>query len=593
MFLSSKKGVECPGFLGGINMTYSFCGKAIRGRFAIPSGIVTTHPSTIELIANTVPEIGIVITKSIGLVPRTVPEGDEVLHPKEGIVYGCREPIIAEVCQGTYTNAVRLTNPGAKAFAEQLSGIKLPSDVFLLASVFGKNLEEFVETAKILAPYVDGLELNKSCPHSAKEGQVIGGDPDLVRKITAAVKQATGKPVVVKLSPNVDNLEDVTRAALAGGADAISGMNTRTPREITIDGYPVLTNIKGGVSGREILEDCLDRIKRISDVIKAEKPSVQILAGGGIRTAADVQRYLDLGADGIAIGSALAGLSTDELRKYFHFLPNDLEHKTNRAEGVLRDKALMQYEKFELVGKKRLSGDLAILTFDRAYVASPGKFVFAWLPGIGEKPFAVLDDMPLTLAVERRGYFTDRFIGLMQRQQGGHAERQVTLNEGDNVYIRGPCGNAIDHDLLRRRVVLVGGGTGIAALYSIARAAQSNPQIFIGAKDKQHLFYLDQLARSGNLHVATEERSQYHQGLVTDLLPGYIGGDAVYFNCGPKAMLRAAEQIELKLGARPDQIFSSEDYLTRCGVGLCGSCASPAGYRSCVDGPFMPLAQRK
>ena len=166
--------------------TYKLFGKEISGPFTIPSGIVATETSVLEKIANEIPEIGIITTKSIG--PK----------PKEGN----KEPIIAKYAPFSFINAVGLTNPGAKEFAKRLSAIKIPDDKFLLISIFGSNESEFREVAKTLYDYADGFELNISCPHSEKHGQVVGQDKELVKKITKEIT-SFGKPVFIKLSLNL------------------------------------------------------------------------------------------------------------------------------------------------------------------------------------------------------------------------------------------------------------------------------------------------------------------------------------------------------------------------------------------------------
>ena len=132
-------------------MKTTFFGKEVSGEFTIPSGIVTTSASVIERIANSIPQIGVITTKSIGLEEKK----------------GNREPVITQYAPGCFTNAVGLTNPGAKEFVEQLSKIKIPKDKFILTSIFGKNAEEFISVAKIVESVSDGIELNLSCPHTS------------------------------------------------------------------------------------------------------------------------------------------------------------------------------------------------------------------------------------------------------------------------------------------------------------------------------------------------------------------------------------------------------------------------------------------
>ena len=174
-----------------------FFGKKISGPFTIPSGIVTTHASVIEKVANEIPEIGVITTKSISP------------YPKEGN----REPIFTQYAPGCFMNAVGLTNPGVDVFIEDLKKIKIPEDKFLLVSIFGKDDKEFVEAATKIEKYCDGLELNLSCPHAKGYGMCIGQDPVTVKTIVKAVKEAVNIPVIAKLNSSVPNIGLIAKAA--------------------------------------------------------------------------------------------------------------------------------------------------------------------------------------------------------------------------------------------------------------------------------------------------------------------------------------------------------------------------------------------
>lgn len=146
-------------------MKTEFLGKSLSGPFTIPSGIVTCSASIIQRVFDTMPEVGVLTTKSIGQEPRL----------------GYIEPILTQYRPGCFTNAVGLTNPGAERAAELLSNLTIPSDRFLLISIFGSSIQEYINVAKILAPFGDGLELNLSCPHAKGYGMDMGQDPQLVR----------------------------------------------------------------------------------------------------------------------------------------------------------------------------------------------------------------------------------------------------------------------------------------------------------------------------------------------------------------------------------------------------------------------------
>ena len=176
-------------------MSIAFLGKQITGAFTIPSGIVTCSAPIISAVFDQVPEIGVLTTKSIGPEPRL----------------GYREPVLSQYAPGCFVNAVGLTNPGPEAAAASLAQLEIPEDRFLLISVFGGSVQEYVDVARALAPYGDGIELNLSCPHAKGYGMAMGQDPELVQEITAAVKAAVDVPVIPKLTPNVPNIDNDQR----------------------------------------------------------------------------------------------------------------------------------------------------------------------------------------------------------------------------------------------------------------------------------------------------------------------------------------------------------------------------------------------
>lgn len=532
--------------------TFQWLGKTISGRFAIPSGVIATNAKTLERVAREIPQLGILTTKSIGLRPRE----------------GHREPIFTQYAPGCFMNAVGLTNPGADGFARQLEQIALPPERFLLISIFGGTVDEFVQVAQRLAPYADGLELNLSCPNAQGYGMSMGQDAAIVHKVVKAVKQAVAVPVIPKLTPNAPDIGVIARAAADAGADAICAINTVGPGYFTVDGQPVLTNVYGGMSGKGILPLGLKCVKQIAAAVNAP-----IIGGGGISSAADARAYADAGAAMFSVGTALTGLSTPELRAYFAALERDFDEKTTLAPALLKTPDV-SFTPYQLRENRRLAPDLSLLVFDRDLAILPGQFIFAWLPGVGEKPFSVLDDAPLTLSIQRRGCFT---------------EKLCDLPAGSTVYVRGPYGAPVTLPP-HRKPVLVCGGCGMAAVYHIAKTAPG-AELFIGARDAQHLFYLEHARSVAEVHVSTEDGSAGQRGLVTDLLQarlrqGQFGENTAFFNCGPSRMIERTTAIEAACVA-PEFIYNSIDYVTKCGVGVCGSCAAPDGRRLCVDGPFF------
>lgn len=529
-------------------MKYKFLNKEISGNFTIPSGIINTETSVLEKIAKEIPEVGILTTKSISLIPRE----------------GYKEPIIAQYSPYSFINAVGLRNPGVEEFARCLANIKIPSDKFLLASIIGSSEEEFRKVAEKLLSFVDGFELNLSCPHSAGYGQAKGQDKEFVEKAVRVVA-ALGKPVLVKVSPNL-NVKETVKYALIGGVSGFTAINTRGPEEFYCENKQlILSNRVGGVSGREILElglDCVRKIREMTDL--------PIIGCGGISTKEEIEKYKVAGANIFGIGSALAGMATEELKKYFHELALDAEKGTDKAVGFLKGKLKTNYLEYVVKKNEKLADDLFLLRLDGSLRVESGQFVFIWLPGKGEKPFSVFDDAPLSFLIQKRGCLTKEI---------------VKLKEGAIIYLRGPYGNTPKTD---GKVLLVGGGSGIAGLYLFAKRNKKTIAV-LGAKDKKHLPYLEKFrSRSQELYLITEKGDTGDKGLITDKLEEIIIKEKPNFciNCGPEAMIKKVVQKESR-HIQQQNIYSSIEFLTRCGIGLCGSCATSSGYRGCVDGTFL------
>ncbi len=536
-------------------MNFEFFGKTVSGGFTIPSGIVTTQTPIMQYFMDRVPEVGIITTKSIGPEPRP----------------GYREPVLSQYAKGCFVNAVGLTNPGARASVEQLAALNVPADRFLLTSIFAGSVEEFVEVARLLAPVSDGLELNLSCPHAKGYGMAMGQDPDLVREICGRIRDAVDLPVIAKLTPNAPNIGEIAQAAVSGGADGICAINTVGPGLHTAFGSPVLSNGLGGMSGKGVLPIGLKCVQEIAQAV-----DVPIIGCGGVSSAADVRAYRHAGASVVGVGSALVGMTTDDIADYFQTLSAELEGEDASAESLVRYDEDMAFYPVTLERTEKVADDIAVLTFDRDISICAGEFLFLWVPGLGEKPFSALDDAPFKLAVIDVGEFT-------------HA--LMDLPPGTQCYVRGPHGiAAAPPDGMK--IVAVAGGTGLAAVYQLVRDAGGG-EVFVGARTADRLYYESECERCANVHVATDDGSRGFHGLVTEALDTYLQGldeaeraELVFYNCGPAPMVKAAEVVQGRY-VSGDRIFSAIDYLTKCGVGICGACASPDGRRLCVDGPFL------
>ena len=540
-------------------MLTEFLGKQLSGPFTIPSGIVTTTPSIIQRVIDTMPEVGVITTKSIGFEPRP----------------GYREPVYSQYAPGCFVNAVGLTNPGVEQALLGLRELRIPEDRFLLVSIFGGSVDEFVAVARRLAPVADGLELNLSCPHAKGYGMAMGQDPEMVREVVAAVCEAVDIPVVPKLTPNVDDIAVIGRAAIEGGAAALCAINTAGPGYTESHGHPVLSNGVGGMSGKGVLPITLKAIKDL----RAET-ELPIIGCGGISSAADCQAALECGADILGIGSGLSGMDTTEVQQYFSMLARDLAKGTDLAGQQIRYGLDMSFKPYTVTANETVCEDISVITLDGDLDIQAGEYVFVWIPGVGEKPFSCLTHSPVRLAVINVGEFT---------------QHCCNLHIGDAVYLRGPHGVAVTPPK-DAHIVCVAGGTGLAAVYQIAEDFGSDSQpvdIFVGARTAERLYFREACDQVGRVTIATDDGSAGFAGRVSDALASFLSEQTVdalsrmvFYNCGPAAMIHVSEAVQQQyVGA--NQIFSAIDYLTKCGVGICGACAAPDGRRICVDGPFI------
>jgi len=216
-----------------------------------------------------------------------------------------------------------------------------------------------------------------------------------------------------------------------------------------------------------------------------------------------------------------------------------------------------------------------LLTLHGRLPAQPGQFVMAWLPGLNEKPFSLVDDDPVTLAVANVGPFSARLH---------------ELEVGDRLWFRGPFGHGFD--IVGEYALLVGGGYGVAPLAFLAsRTIGTRRKVaVIGAATGDELFFEDRLAGAGcEVVLVTEDCSTGEADLCTNAAERLLRNEAfdVVYGCGPEGMLETLQQLCIKLGI-PGQL-SKEAYM-RCGMGVCGSCQRD-GLLVCRDGPVFLVGQ--
>ncbi len=209
-------------------------------------------------------------------------------------------PRVAET-YGGMLNAIGLQNPGVDLFIRRDIPFLRQYDTKIIVNVIGKTIEDYCEVVERLSDEdVDLLEINISCPNVKEGGIAFGQDASRVEHITKELKARAKQPIIMKLSPNVTDIAEMARAAEAGGADAISLINTLTGMKIDIHKRSfLLANRTGGLSGPAIKPIAVRMVYQAAKAVK-----LPIIGMGGIMNAEDALEFLMAGASMVAIGTA-------------------------------------------------------------------------------------------------------------------------------------------------------------------------------------------------------------------------------------------------------------------------------------------------
>jgi dihydroorotate dehydrogenase (NAD+) catalytic subunit len=235
--------------------------------------------------------LGAFVTKSITVSPRAGNEYPRVAETRAGML-----------------NAIGLANVGLEAFLREKVPLLERMDLPVFVNVAGSEIEDYLAVAEALedVAVVRGVELNISCPNVKAGGLQFGTEAGQAEKITAALRGVCRKNIlIVKLSPNVTDIAEIAAAAVAGGADALSLINTFTAMAIDVERRrPVLANATGGLSGPAIRPVAVYMVHQVYRQV-ARPAGVPLIGMGGIQYAADALEFLLAGATGLAVGTAL------------------------------------------------------------------------------------------------------------------------------------------------------------------------------------------------------------------------------------------------------------------------------------------------
>ncbi len=537
---------------------------------ATVSGVATTQAPLIRFVDREIKEISVITTKSFQVV----------------LNKGNREPIICEVERGSFGNSVGLRNSGMDVAYKQLVELRKTSPLrsILNVSISGNSIEDFLLLVEKFEDIADIIELNFSCPHAASGyGSDIGSSKEIAGEYVSAIKEKFPNCkalIFAKLTPNVSNIGEIAKHLVEKGVDGLVAINTVGP-VVHLDkasGKPILQNAlggRGGKSGKWIFEDA---IKAIEDVRKWVGPNIPIIGMGGVHKASEILKMIEAGSDVVGIGSAIGKVNQRKWNTYFASLKEDflklvttgVDHNT--ALTYYNDKLTMGYEKREIVDIKYQGDDILILTLNGKWDFEAGEFVFLWLPQIGEKPFSIALNEPLTFVIKKKGVFTSALFDLKVK---------------DSIFIRGLYGSPVTIDKSKNSL-LIAGGTGVAVLPALAKRLkeqQTNIKTYIGTS------HLGPSPLEKQLKEYSEVKSVSDQGVlgrVLNIVEEELTetNDLSCYIVGPTAFMKEAVKRVLSKGVAKNKIFLSLEQNTLCGVGMCGECL--CGERlTCQWGTFI------
>ena len=265
-----------------MNLAVNFAGVSMKNPVTTASGTFGSGAEYGEYVD--LNRLGAVTTKGVANVPWP----------------GNPTPRVCET-YGGMLNAIGLQNPGIDVFIERDIPYLKQYDTNIIVNVCGHTTEEYLEVVERLADQdVDLLEINISCPNVKEGGIAFGQNPKLVEQITAEIKKKAKQPVIMKLSPNVTDITETAKAAEAGGADALSLINTLTGMKIDINRRQfALANQTGGMSGPAVKPVAVRMVYQVAHAVK-----LPVLGMGGIRTAEDALEFIMAGASMVAVGTA-------------------------------------------------------------------------------------------------------------------------------------------------------------------------------------------------------------------------------------------------------------------------------------------------
>nr|WP_307998436.1 dihydroorotate dehydrogenase [uncultured Merdimonas sp.] len=264
-----------------MNTTINIAGVEWKNPVTVASGTFGSGEEFSEFVD--LNRLGAVTTKGVANVPWP----------------GNPTPRVAEI-YGGMMNAIGLQNPGIDVFCKRDIPFLRQYDTRIIVNVCGHAPEEYLAVVERLSEEpIDMMEINISCPNVNAGFLAFGQDAAHVEKLTAQIKKIAKQPVIMKLTPNVTDITEIAKAAEAGGADAVSLINTLTGMKIDVHRRTfALANKTGGVSGPAVHPVAVRMVYQTAQAVK-----IPIIGMGGIATAEDAIEMILAGATAVAVGT--------------------------------------------------------------------------------------------------------------------------------------------------------------------------------------------------------------------------------------------------------------------------------------------------
>ncbi len=561
-FIHQKAQVK--GYLSGLHKRV-LSGQE-RPQLASVSGVVTTKTALLRFVDRDLSPFAMVTTKSFQILPNP----------------GNREPILCEMEVGSFGNSVGLRNQGMQVALEELKTLRqaYAMRTLLNISVSASTIADFITLVRAFEPLADVIELNFSCPHAEEGyGASIGSSAEISAAYMQGIREALGECnalIFPKLTPNVDNIAEIAQRLMASGADGLVAINTVGPvvHIEPLTGKPILQNPLGGAggkSGKWVLDTALKVVKEVRQAVGEDVP---LIGMGGISSGKDVAAMIRAGADLVGMGSAFAKVHQREWLPYSEALVEDAQailagKESAKATQFYLAKPSMDYKEYKIVKRQEFGSDTLVITLDGAWSYKAGEYVFLWIPEVGEKPFSIAIDEPLTFVIKKKGVFTSALFN---------------LKVGESLFARGLYGEGLKLEKFPQ-AVLVAGGSGVAVLPALAKQlveAGTVVQTFVGiSAEEQRPVLKDELEKYGKVSIIADEGEAGRVLKSIDALP-----ECGYYFIGPTPFMALGAQHLVEKGVEADTIFLSLELPTLCGVGLCGQCACGEKL-TCQYGTFV------